>query len=713
MLTLTARPRTINNAGQVSTITATAVMADMTAGSGTVRLSSAAGSLKTPVELTLADGEASADFTCDAAVDPACSGQIRISAEWVVNGKLVEATTAVIIAAPDSGAGGGTGGGAGGGTGGGTGGGGDDAGAGGGMGGGTGGGTGDGGQGTLTLTPARSTIFRGVGDSTTISAVLTVGGAPGANEPVDLTTSLGELSLPDAGAGGMAISGTADGTGRLQVRLTETGVAGVATITATALDGGVTGMTTVRILEVNSIAHTATVCGTTMNCTIMGIRNSGFNETALVRFTVRDSNMMPLAGVPVTFVANGPPSGLTITPMAVSNSMGIAETSVQSGLSVGSFTVTASVGTVSATSPTIGVRGAKPSNFGFTLQCQKTNLAAWIDPAPPLALTNACEVTLVDRLGNPVGRVTSVNLNSEAGAVPANIMTIGFMPSGSNPNEGKGTFTFNTVGRWPPEDVTPVGADPTQYPIPRLAEPSYMAGALTRNPRDGLVTILAYTDGEEHYFDDNSNGVRDPSERFIDQGEPFIDANDNNQWDAGEQYTDVDGNGAWTPPNGTWDANTKVWTVAHVLYTNYASGAVALFSPSSFNVPKGSQTIVDVYMPDFNLNHVESGSSVGTTRVATKGSVAFINSNLGLDGWGFEFEARRLVNATGTGPCDATQPICVYRTLFGSWGRGYIGQLRLTGAATSDMTPPQGDTITVTTTTRGVAGSAPVSGTFQ
>lgn len=712
-LSLTARPRTIDNQGQVSTLTITATTSDGRPGSGTVRLSAPAGSLKTPVELQLLAGEVDSEFSCAVASDPGCTGQLRLTAEWVVDGKLVEATTTVNVAPVDSGTGGGGGGG--GTDDGGTDDGGTDAGMGGGVGGGMGGGGGsaDGGN-TLVLAAARTTIFKSVGDSTTVTATLTVGGMPGAGANLTFSTTLGELSLPDGGSAGTSLSATTDSSGLATVRFAETGTAGTANITASDSASGATGGTSVRVLEVNSIVHTTTLCGPTMNCTVMGIRNSGFNETANVRFTVRDAQNNPLAGVPVVFTANNPPAGLTITPMGVSNAMGIAETSVQSGFAVGTFTVTATVaGTIAASSPTIGVRGAKPSNQGFTIQCARVNLAAYISPAPPRALTNACTVTLVDRLGNPVGRVTSVNLNSEAGAVPANLMTTGFVPGGANLNEGKGSFTFSTVGTWPAVDVAPMAADSSQYPFARQAEPSGPDGALTRNPRDGLVTLLAYTDGEEHFYDDNANGQRDPNERFIDQGEPFIDANDNNQWDSGETYAETNNDGMWTPPNGQWDANAKIWTVAHILYTAEAAGSLAVFNPSPFVVPKGSQVLVDAYMPDLNFNHVESGATASSTRVATRGSQALVNLNLMLDGYGFVFEARRLVNSTGTGPCDATATYCKFTTLFGDWSRGYIGQLRLTGAPVMDMMPAQADTITVTTTVRGVAGSAAVSGTFQ
>lgn len=710
-LSLTARPRTIDNAGQATVLTATATGADMKPGAGKVRFSAPAGSLATALEVDLANGEATASFSCDVASDPACAGGVRITAEWLVNDKRVDAVTTVTVTAPDSGTGGG----------------GDDAGmddagmdAGTGGGGGTGGGMGGGGGSsdagaTLVLVPGRATIFKSVGDTTPVTATLTLAsGSPGAAEDLTFSTDLGQLSLTDGGMAGTSLVATTDATGHAQVVFAETGTAGTATITATGVGGSVTGTTSVAVLEVNSITHTSTVCGTVNNCTVMGIRNSGFNETAIIKFTAKDAMGKSLAGVPVTFTANNAPSGLTISPSGVTDAMGVVSTMVQSGFSVGTFTVTATVaGTVTGTSPTIGVRGAKPSNLGFTVQCAMVNLPAYISPAPPRAVTDACTVTLIDRLGNPVGRVTSVNLNSEAGAVPANIMTTGFNPTGSNMNEGKGTFNFSTVGPFPAIDVPPLAADSAQYPFMRSAEPSVAAGALTRNPRDGLVTILAYTDGEEHFYDDNANGQRDANERFIDQGEPFLDANDNNQWDSGEFYADVDGNNMWTPPNGVWDANSKIWTVAYLLYTDNAAGGNGFFNPSTFNVARGTQAVLDVFMPDQNMNHVEAGSGAVSSRTASKGSVAFINGNLTLDGYGFGLEGRRLVNASGTGPCDATQTICTFRTLFGDWSSGYIGQLRITGAPMTDMTPQQNETVTITTTTRGVAGAASVSGIIQ
>src|SRR2546426_6063226 len=51
------------------------------------------------------------------------------------------------------------------------------------------------------------------------------------------------------------------------------------------------------------------------------------------------------------------------------------------------------------------------------------------------------------------------------------------------------------------------------------------------NPRDQLVTIIAMVRGEEAFVDANLDGQYTPGELFVDQGDPFIDANDDNAYD--------------------------------------------------------------------------------------------------------------------------------------------------------------------------------------
>jgi hypothetical protein len=691
---LTPRPRIIDNQGQVSTLTVTTTNEKAQPGTGTVLVTSSIGSLSMGATVTLgSDGLGTVEFSCDVAADPRCTGgMVRVEAAWTTGGTEYKAATTLTVSGPmDAGAG--------------------DAGVGDG---GTGDGgmmqsdAGDGSDAGLQLAAARQTLFAGVGDFTTLTATLRLGAAPLAGETIDFTTTLGTITQLDGGAGASAVTNS---QGQASVALVAGSTPGTAMITATSGATNRTGSLNVEILAVNSITHTLTTCGTgTQSCSVMGIRGSGFNENASVRFRVADSRGGPVTGVRVTFTANNPPNGTTVSPEGVTDAMGVATAIVQSGFAVGAFTVTATVSTVSATSPSIGVRGAKPSNNGITVNCSRVNLAAYVSPTPPLSINNTCTVQLLDRYGNYVGVSQTVNLKSEAGSVPATITTAGF--SGSGANEGRGTFDFSTVGRLP-DDVEPLAANASQFPAALAVEPSWVDGNITRNPRDGLVTILASVPGEEHFYDDNQNGTRDANERFIDQGEPLLDRNDNNVWDPGEYYEDKNGNNVWDGPNGQWDSDAAVWTVFHILYTGSTFPPRALFQPSTFDVPLGQVRVINVFLPDLNLNRVEAGASLGFMRTATKGSVSLINVNLGLDTYGFGLTSRELLDATGTGPCTNTTSRCTFFTRFTVWNRGYVGDLQLTGASLTDTSPPQMDTITVNTTVRGVQAGAPISGTFQ
>jgi len=74
------------------------------------------------------------------------------------------------------------------------------------------------------------------------------------------------------------------------------------------------------------------------------------------------------------------------------------------------------------------------------------------------------------------------------------------------------------------------------------------------NPRDGWVTVLAVTQGEETFYDLNGNGVYDAGEPFDDNGgEPFIDENDNGIYDDAEEFTDSNSNGSYDPGEPFYD----------------------------------------------------------------------------------------------------------------------------------------------------------------
>jgi hypothetical protein len=427
------------------------------------------------------------------------------------------------------------------------------------------------------------------------------------------------------------------------------GEGGGGTLRDTAIETGVAA----------SIAHLSTLCGTTA-CGIMGIKKSGFQELADVSFVVKDADGHPVIGVPVTFELESPPTGtdfLTGTTSAATvvittDTMGVATARVESGVTLGVFTVIATVTpTIQAKSPAIGVRGVTPANRGFKLQCDLKNMAAGGDPLPPKPLKTNCQVTLIDRFNNPVGKGTTINLKVEAGAIASSVQSTPFAATGANPDEGKATVEFNTVGTYPAVDVT--------------AFPGELVGP-AGNQRDGLVTILAYVAGEEAFDDNNSNGQWDVGENFIDQGEPFVDANDNNQWDPGEFYADVaPSNGKYDPPNMVWDKQTTIWTTTYILY----SGFQTLQEPpttTTIDVGVGAVKQLSVGFADDHYNGPPAGAatSFGFARTnPARGAVTTTFETI-LDGYGFTLTRSLYDAANPTVGCSAGVARCVWLTNF-------------------------------------------------
>jgi hypothetical protein len=566
----------------------------------------------------------------------------------------------------------------------------------------------DAGVGAFTLTASRAKIYSNVGDSATLTATLTNNGGAGApfpGQPITFTTSLGAL---DAGT-----QPVTDSAGVVTARFTETGQTGMATVVATHPPSGRTAQTTIEVLTVQQIAFVLTTCGGS-NCSVMGTKGSGFNEVAQVKFKVTDTASNPVAGVSVAFNIAAAPGLTTVSPTGITNAMGEVTANVSAGPVIGSFAVHATVvGTIQTDSQTIFIRGAKPTNNGFAFKCAQVNLDAYHSAQPPLGFMPICTVKLVDRYNNPVGTGTSVSFKTEAGSIPNSTPTQQFVPP-TTPNEGYGTVAFDTIGGpFPATDVPPLAADPAQYPFPRAAEPSRIAGALTRNPRDGLVSIIAYVQGEEYFDDKNFNGVKEANEQFFDQGEPLVDNNDNGIWDPGELFIDTNANGVWNGPNGVWDANTTVWAETRVLYTNYSEPGLGYIVPATFNVPKGSVSTHDIHTPDLNLNRPQAPStSFSAVHTATKGSVMALSGSL-QDGYGFNMDTV-LVDATTLTACmPGVTPICRQRVVFGDWGRGYIGTLVVTGAPGTDTTSATGDSVTLTITTNGTAVGHVFTGTIQ
>ncbi len=398
----------------------------------------------------------------------------------------------------------------------------------------------------------------------------------------------------------------------------------------------------------------------------LGVKGSGRDESSNLVFSLRDTSDAPFpAGALVTFAASMAP-GVTLDPTTDrTDDQGEVRTTLNAGRQSTTVTVTATaqIGavTLNADSPSIAIVGAKPNARYITFSCERYNVGGF-------ALDNVeteCTVALADRYSNKIGFATNVHFRVEAGSVDAQSTT-----SESGADIGLAT-TSSRTGNPRPADVPPLMGEP-------------VIG--THNPRDGLVTIIVATTGEEEFTDQNGNGEYDatpsPGEPFIDQGEPFVDENDNGIREPTEQFIDSNSNSIYDGPNGVWDSDTLIWDTAWILWTGGVAAGEPLtdcskdpgnrysvICPASFDIPKGGNQRFVWEVKDFNLNPLNSTLNVAL-KVTGKGTKAASNPNL---------------------------PFGAYDTLGGAdfWGGGggFTGWADVDGAPLTDTNPADSGTI--------------------
>lgn len=275
-----------------------------------------------------------------------------------------------------------------------------------------------------------------------------------------------------------------------------------------------------------------------------------------------------------------------------SSSNGRAQVELFSGIQPGTATVTATTDYGSAT-VTVEFTPLSPSGVSLSFDCDVVNIGALEEPVPDIAVP--CHLRMQDRDGSvvdPRGLASGdYGFLVEAGQLTPELHDDGY---------GNIHFLYTAPGgQTAPADVEPIDGEPSR------------AGDTggTRNPRDGLVTIVAWVRGEEGFNDINSSGAyeSEQGETFIDMGEPFIDVDDDGEFNAGagERYEDVNGDGRYTPGNGSWDEDTVIWTTFKLLW----SGPMHESPDTSFieiqggrEIPQGQTREVVAYLRDRNMN---------------------------------------------------------------------------------------------------------------
>lgn len=353
---------------------------------------------------------------------------------------------------------------------------------------------------------------------------------------------------------------------------------GVATLTAeTTLRGPqylpdgrlvVTATDQIKVIGASSIEYQSAVPG------LLGVKGSGFNETSRVSFLVvgSDGNPYP-AGLDVEFtiVSNVGGASLKATRDSTDEN-GLVSTYLSSGYVAANVTIRATVvqNGISSDSPAIPIVGVKPSWTGFALKCDLSNVGAFIHTDGMNSLMDEsipCRAKLKDRFGNPVGLSTAVSFRSEAGTISASVNSVPQQLSASGGAADAQANVGDIVALFNPNGVLPADVERDAPTEPVLDE-----NRPDRNPRDGLVSIIAYVAGEESFVDANGNGRYDDGEMFVDLGEPFVDSNDNSIREDDEVFIDLPDqngvyNGRWDSGNDKWDENTTIWTETRIVYS--------------------------------------------------------------------------------------------------------------------------------------------------
>ncbi len=395
---------------------------------------------------------------------------------------------------------------------------------------------------TITATANPPSIT--VNGTSTIEA--TVKDASGNNVPdgtvVNFSTTFpGATVTPQASTTG----------GKAQATFTAGATAGTATVNITS--GSATGSVNITVLPVTAGGSIQFVSA---EPTVIAVKGSGGQETSTITFRVTDPNGNPVPdGTQVSFSIVGPGGGEVVSPSTTSTVNGNAVTLLISGTKAGPVTIIATATidpgpppvVISASSTNVSIGGAVPNHTHLSVATTTFNLPGLSCYGEKGTIT----AFVADRFGNPVPENTTVSFFTEAGAIVtsgltnqygqavADIITQGPAPRNVKPSPYYEYEIFDAFGNPQPE---------------RFWNDDLFTPKIVRNPRDGLLTIIVMTLGEEGYEDANGNGVYDTGENFIDLSEPFLDANDNGKWDDAEPYIDSDGDGRYDPPERFLDA---------------------------------------------------------------------------------------------------------------------------------------------------------------
>ena len=398
------------------------------------------------------------------------------------------------------------------------------------------------------------------------------------------------------------------------------------TVTATATVGGRALSASVTLnVAAAAIGSIRFVSATPQIIALKGLGSTALPESSTVIFKVLDQSGNPRPGAVVNFNLNTAVGGVGLLnanaqgiATATADANGNVSATVQSGTVATPVRVTAVVQgvspAISTQSSALTISTGIPAQNGFSLAVACHNVEAWQLDGVQVQVT----ARLSDRFSNPVPDGTAVSFFAEGGQIAGNCTTTTVA--------GNSQCAVNWTSQNP--------RAPRDPNLPKCASLPVTAGTCDR---DGRSSLLAIAIGEESFTDVNSNGAFDPGEPFVDQGERFLDANENGQYDnygalpGSEFFYDFNNNGLRDGPDGKFngvlcndparcDPNAKTTGIGAQNLIIMSDGVPNNLSPAAgttFHVALGATKSLVFTFADLNNNPLPSGTTIAATIAGT------------------------------------------------------------------------------------------------
>lgn len=289
-----------------------------------------------------------------------------------------------------------------------------------------------------------------------------------------------------------------DTSGVARVQVSPLSLAGAGTIVATSSIGGssVTSNAAAYQVAAKNVAASLTYVSGTPTVAVINSATTGVKQLN-AKFQLLNEQGLGLSGQSVTlslnaqaissgvtFLANG--LNTTASQVLTTDASGNVQAILSSGTLPTPILVTAKLtnnSNIQANSVGLAVTNGRPTQLRSSIAATVLSVEAANAGTVIQGVKSVITVLLTDRLGNPIPAGTVVNLIASHGQVTGSCLI---------DSTSQCSATWQTAGA---------------------------------RPANGLVSVLAYVDGEEDFVDTNGNNQYDSGESFTDVGQTYLSYN--------------------------------------------------------------------------------------------------------------------------------------------------------------------------------------------